>query len=301
MCARPLAPRLCARPPVRPPPLTDPLYARPGYDRRVHETSLSAPNKLASACGAVALYVLGGCGHAAPVYPSSTQRPAAAVATSPPSARIAAPPVSSAALPPTSRARRVPVAPAPAIVRDPIPFPSSRKREMTLYAQRHYGIDSYRLIDPRVIVEHYTETPDLRSTYETFAPDHPDSELHELPNTCAHFVVDRDGRIYQLVSLTIMCRHTVGLNYTAIGIENVGYSDREILDDRAELRASLRLARWLRCRYGISIANVIGHNESLSSPYHHENVPGLRSQTHEDWRRADMDVYRTLLRRLPCG
>ncbi|MGH2852800.1 MAG: N-acetylmuramoyl-L-alanine amidase [Solirubrobacteraceae bacterium] len=189
----------------------------------------------------------------------------------------------------------------PPIKQDPILFPESRKREMALYAERHYGIDTYRLIAPHVIVEHYTETPDLQSTYEIFAPDHPDSELHELPNTCAHFVVDRSGAIYQLVPVTIMCRHTVGLNYTAFGIENVGYSDREILDDPSEMRASLALTRWLRCKYRISIANVIGHNESLSSPYHRENVPSLRTQTHEDWRRADMDVYRARLRRLPCG
>jgi N-acetylmuramoyl-L-alanine amidase len=172
---------------------------------------------------------------------------------------------------------------------------------MTLYAERHYGIDTYRLMDPRVIVEHYTETPDLQSTYEIFAPDHPDSELHELPNTCAHFVVDRSGAIYQLVPVTIMCRHTVGLNYTAIGIENVGYSDRAILENPAELQASLALTRWLRCEYRISIANVIGHNESLSSPYHHENVSSLRTQTHEDWRRADMNIYRARLRQLPCS
>lgn len=184
---------------------------------------------------------------------------------------------------------------------EPIPFPASRKREMAEYAERHYGIDTYRLVDPRVIVEHYTETPDFRSTYEVFAPDHPDSELHELPNTCAHFVVDRDGAVYQLVPLTIMCRHTVGLNYTAIGIENVGYGDGEILDDRVEMKASLDLTRWLRCKYGISVANVIGHNESLSSPFHHEDVPSLRTQTHEDWKPPDMDVYRARLRRLPCS
>ena len=42
-----------------------------------------------------------------------------------------------------------------------------------------------------------------------------DPELHELPGTCSHFVVDTDGTIHQLVSLTFMCRHTVGLNDTA--------------------------------------------------------------------------------------
>ena len=100
---------------------------------------------------------------------------------------------------------------------------------MLAYAQRHYGLNTYHLINPRVIVIHFTETPDFSSTFNTFAPDTPDSELHELPNTCAHFVIDRDGTIHQLVPLDIMCRHTVGLNWTAIGIEHVGYSDRRSL------------------------------------------------------------------------
>ena len=29
---------------------------------------------------------------------------------------------------------------------------------MAAYAQRHYGIDDYRLREPKVIVEHYTVT-----------------------------------------------------------------------------------------------------------------------------------------------
>lgn len=190
---------------------------------------------------------------------------------------------------------------APRIERNLIPFPQRRKREMAAYARRHYGLDTYRLVDPRVIVEHYTDTRDFQSTYNTFAPDHPDSELHELPNTCAHFVVDRAGVIHQLVRLTIMCRHTVGLNYTAIGIEHVGFGDREILENPRELGASLALTRWLRCRYGIAVRNVIGHSESLTSPYHHEKVPSLRSQTHSDWQHADMKVYRARLRHLGCG
>jgi hypothetical protein len=102
--------------------------------------------------------------------------------------------------------------------------------------------------------------------------------------------------IHQLASVKIMCRHTVGLNWTAIGIEHVGYSDREILDNRRQLAVSLRLVRWLRCRFHITIANVIGHNESLSSPYHRERVAALRSQTHGDWTHADMQVYRRRLR-----
>jgi N-acetylmuramoyl-L-alanine amidase len=181
---------------------------------------------------------------------------------------------------------------APHIVWNPIVLGQQRKEEMRAYALRHYGIDTFKLIDPHVIVIHYTETPGFQSTYNTFAPDHPDPELHELPNTCAHFVIDKAGIIHQLVSLNIMCRHTVGLNWTAIGIEHVGYSDTEVLDNPRQMASSLRLVRWLRCRYRISVRDVIGHNESLSSRFHHENVLALRTQTHDDFKHADMQIYR---------
>jgi beta-N-acetylhexosaminidase len=205
------------------------------------------------------------------VGPATTVSPTTAGATAPPPAR-------------------------PAIVQSPIPFGAKRKAEMVGYALRHYRLDTYRLIEPHVIVIHYTETPDFQSTFDTFASDVPDSELHELPNTCAHFVIDADGTIHQLVPLGIMCRHTVGLNWTAIGVEHVGYSDAEVLDRPRQMSASLRLVRWLRCRYDIPVADVIGHNESLSSPYHHENVAALRTQTHSDFDHADMRVYRARLR-----
>jgi N-acetylmuramoyl-L-alanine amidase len=185
--------------------------------------------------------------------------------------------------------------PQPAIVWRPIPFGAKRKAETAAYARRHYGIDDYHLRHPHVIVEHYTVTATFQQAFDTFAPDVPDSELHELPGTCAHFVVDRDGTIYQLVRLSLMCRHTVGLNYTAIGIEHVGFSDGQILGDQRQLAASLNLTRWLRCRYGIAVKNVIGHSESLSSPYHRERVARLRTQTHADWTHADMRTYRRRL------
>ena len=99
-------------------------------------------------------------------------------------------------------------------------------------------------------------------------------------------MVSGSGRIYQLVSLRIRCRHTVGLNWTAIGIEHTGFSDGEVLGDRRQMRASLQLTRYLRCRFHIKLRNVIGHAESLSSPYHRERVASLRTQTHGDWRHA---------------
>jgi hypothetical protein len=192
-------------------------------------------------------------------------------------------------------------APKPRIVWDPIPFSAARKAQMTAYVRRHYGSfmkPTWRLINPHVIVIHFTESPTFQSAWNTFANDVPDSELHELPATCAHFIVDKNGAIYQLVSLGVMCRHTVGLNWTAIGIEHVAYSDAQVLDDPRQISASLRLVQWLRCRFHIPIKDVIGHNESLSSPYHHEDIPALRTQTHNDFNHRDMQLYRHRLRNL---
>ncbi len=171
---------------------------------------------------------------------------------------------------------------------------------MARYAERHYGLNTYRLTHPRVIVEHLSVTPDIASLYNTFAPDIRDPELHEYPNVCAHFGVGHGGGIFQFVSLRIMCRHTVGLNWTALGIENVGYSDRQILGNHRQLRASLKLTAWLRCRFQIKIKDVIGHHESLRSPYHRERVRSLKHQTHRDWNHHDMHIYRRKLRRYRC-
>ncbi|HZT16912.1 MAG TPA: peptidoglycan recognition family protein [Gaiellaceae bacterium] len=186
-------------------------------------------------------------------------------------------------------------APRPHIVWKPIPFGAARRAETAAYARRHYGLDAWRLQHPRVIVEHVTANDSFSATWNAFASDAPDPELHELPGDCAHFVVDRDGTVYQLVPLTTMCRHTVGLNWTAIGIEHVGVSDAQVLGDPAQLRASLRLTLWLMTRFHVSLPNVIGHAESLTSPYHRERVAAWRCQTHGDWRHADMVLYRRRL------
>jgi len=256
---------------------------------------------LAAGIAVIGLTVLVGCGSSTDAsQPQSaavtrTLRTTASAPIAPPTA--AAGPAAIGATPPPhhySVAR-------PAIRQWPIPYGAARKREMAAYSLRHYGEDTYVLSHPKVIVEHYTETTTAQEAFNTFAPDVPDSEFHELPNTCAHFLVEANGRIDQLVPLSLRCRHTVGLNWTAIGIENVGLSDQEILDRPAQMAASLALTRWLRCRYGIPLKDVIGHNESLSSPYHHELVPAFQHQTHSDWNHADMERYRALLARLPCS
>lgn len=190
------------------------------------------------------------------------------------------------------------VATKPTIHKMLIPYPKKRKREMAAYSKHHYGKYQWRLINPHLIVEHYAEAGSISAIYNTFKSDRPDVEFHELPNVCAHFAVAANGAIYKFVPISIRCRHVVGLNYTAVGIEHVGFSDQDILNRPAQLNASLQLTQWLRCRLGLPVNQVIGHNESLSSPFYKELDPRFRGQTHGDWNHADMNIYRSDLTKL---
>ncbi len=219
--------------------------------------------------------------------------PAAAVATQ--AAPTAPTPPRSATVVTQPPRTAAPVVPTPPIRHRWIPLTARRLRETSAYAQRHYGFSGWTIAHPRVIVEHLTEDGSVDATWNTFAPDVPDVELHELPGLCSQFAIGQDGTIWQFTPVTFMCRHTVGLNWTAIGIEHVGYTEQDVFGRRAQLDASLRLTRWLRCRYRIPVRDVIGHAESLSSPFHRERVARLRTQTHDDWQPSAMRRYRTLL------
>jgi len=183
----------------------------------------------------------------------------------------------------------------PAVVWQKIPFGAKRKRQMAAYSKRHYGERTYELAGPQVIIEHYTAGTSFGSAWNHFANN--GSHLGEKPGVCAHFIIDTDGTIYQLVNLAIRCRHAIGMNWTAIGIEHVGTNADDILDNRSMMRASLRLTAWLMLRYGIDIGNVIGHAEILRSSFHTELYEDWQCLTHADWNRSEMRIYRKRLER----
>ena len=180
-----------------------------------------------------------------------------------------------------------------------IPYPKKRKREMAAYSKRHYGQYKWRLNNPKVIVIHYAEAGSISAIFNTFRTDQPDVEFHELPNVCSHFAVAASGAVYKFVPPTIRCRHTVGLNWTAIGVEHVGFSRP---GHPQPARPAQRLAA-VRAVAPVPVrdpgrSSVIGHNESLSSPFYKELDPRFQGQTHGDWNHADMQIYRSDLTKL---
>jgi N-acetylmuramoyl-L-alanine amidase len=192
-------------------------------------------------------------------------------------------------------------APRPQIAKRLIPYGPDRRNDMAQYSRRHYGEAVSALTDPKLIVIHYAEAGTVSSIFNTFAPNRPDVEYNELPGVCSHYAVGSSGAIVRFVPDSIRCRHVVGLNHVSLGIEHVGFSDGDVLGNKRELKASLRLTQFLRCREGLGIKQVIGHNESLKSPYYLELDPDFRGRTHGDFPTSAMRVYRGALRKLgPC-
>ena len=192
-----------------------------------------------------------------------------------------------------------PTAARPAIAQDPIPYTAARRAEMAAYAQRHYGVDSSVLRHPRLIVLHFTASSSYPGVHATFANDTPNNG--ELPGTCAHFVVDQDGTIYQQAPLDVMCRHAIGVNDRSIGIEMVqetgpssSWADQQILARTPQIRSVLALVAWLCARYGIPVHDVIGHAMVNDSPFFRDNE-GWRND-HTDWQPADVARVRAMLR-----
>lgn len=73
----------------------------------------------------------------------------------------------------------------------------------------------------------------------------------------AHYVVDKNGDIYQMVCEERCAWHAKALNPTSIGIEHVATANDRLTD--AQSAASAELVRWLVATYEIPVANVLGH------------------------------------------
>lgn len=181
---------------------------------------------------------------------------------------------------------------------DPIPYAKDRKRQMANYSNRHYGKREWRLERPHVIVLHYTATSTYGPVFNTFAANAP--SLGERPGVCSQYVIEKDGTIHQLTRLYVRCRHTIGLNHEAIGIEMVQEAmsgkhaaDRAILDRKKQIRAATRLTAWLKQKYGIGMQDVIGHAMANGSPYF-KDLEGWRND-HVDWLGADVRRFRKLV------
>jgi len=143
-----------------------------------------------------------------------------------------------------------------------------------------------------MIVLHFTETDTASQARNGFAND--TVNLGERPGTCTHFIVAPNGDVWQIVPTTIRCRHAIGLNDKAIGIELVQrtygnsshWADQQILGRAAQIRALVALVRSLQRDFDISASNVIGHAMANDAPQFRD-LEGWRNN-HTDWQLTDV-------------
>ena len=168
------------------------------------------------------------------------------------------------------------------IVDKPITFDEARIQLTKDYLSTRYGLEQDNpTIVPRMIVLHWTEIPTLKQSFNAFykseLPSRPDIAAASALNVSSHFLVDLDGTIYRLMPETTMARHVIGLNHTAIGVENVGGTEGVPLT-KAQIKSNIWLVKYLSKKYPIEY--LIGH-------YEYTNFEG-----HELWLEKD-DGYRT--------
>ncbi|WP_026809720.1 peptidoglycan recognition protein family protein [Arenibacter latericius] len=150
------------------------------------------------------------------------------------------------------------------VVDMPIIFNAERENLTLEYLSERYGLEQEKpTIDPRMVVLHWTVIPTLEKSFQAFKnpslPNwRPEIATASGLNVSAHFLVDQDGTIYQLMPETVMARHVIGLNHCAIGVENVGGTKDTKLTP-AQLKSNIWLVRYLKSKYDIDY--VIGHYE----------------------------------------
>ena len=149
------------------------------------------------------------------------------------------------------------------VLEKPIVFDEERKKLSLAYMEERHGIKtSEPTIQPRMVVLHWTAIPSLEQSYDAFyAPTlkggRKDIAASGHLNVSSHYLIDRDGTIFRQLPDTVFARHVIGLNYCAIGVENVGSNKQPLT--RAQLKANEALIRYLKKKYPIDY--VIGHYE----------------------------------------
>ena len=152
------------------------------------------------------------------------------------------------------------------IKQTPINFGEKRIELTKEYIKTHYDLNVNDIkITPKIVLVHYTaidgfEKSLARFTSQTLPNDRPEISKASALNVSTHFMVERDGTIHQLMPLDFMGRHVIGLNYSSIGIENVGgegYVENLTVE---QLLANIFIVNYLKKKFP-SIEYVVGHHE----------------------------------------
>lgn len=148
----------------------------------------------------------------------------------------------------------------------PISFSEKRIELTKEYIKNRYDLEVNNInIIPKMIVVHHTGINSLEKSFERLNSEILFTDRKYIKkvstlNVSAHFLVDTDGTIYSLMPETYMARHVIGLNYSSIGIENVGGQNKDIDLTKEQLDSNIKLIKYLKNKYK-TIEYLIGHYE----------------------------------------
>ena len=149
------------------------------------------------------------------------------------------------------------------IIEKPINYNQERIKLSLEYLKNRHGIvETQPIIIPKIIVFHFTDGGTIKSVFNYFDNIKIENarefnKKQSLLNVSSHYLIDRDGSIYHLVADTLFARHTIGLNYCAIGIENIGSASNPLTEKQTIANANL--IRYLNKKFHIEY--LIGHSE----------------------------------------
>lgn len=109
--------------------------------------------------------------------------------------------------------------------------------------------------DIDTIVVHYTTAGTFESTKNHF--------LNPASQVSAHYIIDKNGDIYQMVKDSDKAWHARQANRTSIGIEHVAKEGDRLTE--AQEKSSIHLIKWLMTEYKIPKENIKAHKQVLET------------------------------------
>lgn len=187
---------------------------------------------------------------------------------------------------------------------DKIRFTDVQKQLTMQYCKDNYDLNDYILRNPKMIVIHYTAVPDLKETLEIFQKDSLSSNRSYIAgfsplNVGIHYIIDKDGKIYQTKPDSVIARHIIGYNHVALGIENVALNESELTANQVE--SNCNLIYHLYSKYN-TIEYLIGHHEYDNPKLSHYTLIKILNKDYRPYTKYDpgnkfMEQVRTRLKR----
>jgi hypothetical protein len=107
-----------------------------------------------------------------------------------------------------------------------------------------------------MVVMHFTDGPNASGAIDRF--------LDQSAQVSAHYIIDRNGDIYQMVADDDKAWHAKAANPRSIGIEHVAVENQMMSPEQE--KSSIALVRWLIATYSIPLSHILGHRFAPGNP-----------------------------------